>query len=350
MESLWVQLYSELANVFLVHFEKNWLQNCPSDFKPHYNRRYVDIFVLFTSPKHLEAFRNFLNGRHPNMSFAMEHEKQDKMFFLDIAIIREDKTYTTSVYRKPTFSGVYTHFDSFLPSTYKFGTVYTLTYRCFRICSSWTKLHNELVCLKETFLKNDYPKYFINKCFKKFMDNIHVVKETTLTVEKKPLVLVLSYLGSVSLQTRTKMKKSLKNILNCCKLQIVFKNKTRLGNNFHFKDQIPKDLTSGVFYKFQCGLCNESYYGECMRHLNVRIGEHLGVSPLTRKQVKPKNSSVADHLLFCNHSASYDDFSIATRENKKFLLELKESLLIMRDKPSLNRKITSAPLFLFDKA
>ena len=25
-----------------------------------------------------------------------------------------------------TFSGVYTHFDSFLPSAYKFGTVYTL--------------------------------------------------------------------------------------------------------------------------------------------------------------------------------------------------------------------------------
>ena len=27
-----------LANAFLVHFEKNWLQNCPCDFKPHYCR------------------------------------------------------------------------------------------------------------------------------------------------------------------------------------------------------------------------------------------------------------------------------------------------------------------------
>ena len=65
------------------------------------------------------------------------------------------------------------------------------------------------------------------------MDNIHVVKETTLTVEKKPLVVVLPYLGSISLQTRTKLKKSLKNVLNCCKL---FKNKTRLGNNFQGPD------------------------------------------------------------------------------------------------------------------
>ena len=147
------------------------------------------------------------------------------------------------------------------------------------------------------------------------MGNIHVVKETTQTVEKKPLVLVLPYLGSVSLQSRTKLRKSLRDILNCCKLLIVFKNKTRLDNNFHFKHQIPKDLTSGVVYKFECGLCNESYNGECMRHSNVRIGKHIGISPLTRKQVKPKKTAVADHLLCCNHSASYDDFSILMCEN-----------------------------------
>ena len=65
----------------------------------------------------------------------------------------------------------------------------------------------------------------------------------------------------------------------------MFKIKTRLGNNFHFKDQILKDLTSGVIYKFQCGLYNESYHGECMRQLNVRIGEHIGISPFTRNKL-----------------------------------------------------------------
>ena len=122
-----------LVNPFLVYFEKNWLQNCPSDFQPNYYWRYVgDVFVLF---KYLEAFQKFLNGRHAKMSFIIENEKQNRMFFLYVQIIREDKTFTTSAYCKPTFSGVYTHFDSFLPSTCKFGAVYTLTYRCFRICS-----------------------------------------------------------------------------------------------------------------------------------------------------------------------------------------------------------------------
>ena len=70
----------------------------------------------------------------------------------------------------------------------------------------------------------------------------------------------------------------------------MYKNKTRLANSLPFKDWIVKDLTSSVVYKFQCGLCNESYYVACVRHLNVRIGEHIGISPLTKKQVEPKNS------------------------------------------------------------
>ena len=48
-------------------------------------------FILFTSPKHLEAFRNFLNflnGRHAKMSFTIESKKQNRMSLLDIQIIR----------------------------------------------------------------------------------------------------------------------------------------------------------------------------------------------------------------------------------------------------------------------
>ena len=144
---------------------------------------------------------------------------------------------------------------------------------------------------------------------------------------------------------------SLKKILNCCKLEIVFKSKTRIGNNFHFKDQIPKDLTSGVAYKFQCGLCNKPNYCECVRHLNWKIGEHIGIAITTyQKTSNPKNSSVINHLLFCNQSAFCDNFSIlkTKSKNKKFSLKLNVSLLIMRDKLSLIRNTTSTPLYLFD--
>ena len=64
----------------------------------------------------------------------------------------------------------------------------------------------------------------------------------------------------------------------------------------------------------------------------MRIGEHIGISSLTRKKVKPKGSAVGDHLLLCNHFPSFENFNVLTKENKKLLLELKESLLIIRDK------------------
>ena len=64
---------------------------------------------------------------------------------------------------------------------------------------------------------------------------------------------------------------------------------------------------------------------------------------LPKKQVKSENSSKADHLLFCYHPVPYDDFSILKRGNKFFLLELKDGLLIIRDQPSLNMNIASAP-------
>ena len=46
---------------------------------------------------------------------------------------------------------------------------------------------------------------------------------------------------------------------------------------FPLQRPIPKDLISGAVYKFECGLCNEYYYGESIRHLDIRSGEHIGV-------------------------------------------------------------------------
>ena len=123
------------------------------------------------------------------------------------------------------------------------------------------------------------------------------------------------------------MQKSIKDVRNCGKLQVIFKSQDKLCNNFHFKYPVPQILTSGVVYKFQCELCNESYYGECGRHLGLGSGEHIGISPLTNKKVQPrKDSTVCHHLLNCNYSLTFEDFSVLCHENKKYLLELKESL------------------------
>ena len=188
------------------------------------------------------------------------------------------------------------------------------------------------------FQKEGYPENFTDRCFQKFLNNIHLVKENIPTVEKKYLLLVLSYLGIISLQTRTKLQQALKGVLNSCKLEIVFKCQTKLSNSFHYKDPIPKDLISGVIYKFQCGLYNESCYGEqCYYKI---WGTYRCVTSYWKK-VKPSHNSAiyCDNLPHSNFLPSFDNCSILVHENKKYLFEIIESLLIMRDKPTLNRNI-----------
>ena len=106
-----------LANSFLCFYEKKWLRECPKSYRPIYYKRYVDdIFVLFENLDKAEKFKNFLNKKHKNMSFTLEVEKDNKLSFLDIDVIRSEKssTFMTSLYRKPTFSAMYTNIKSFI--------------------------------------------------------------------------------------------------------------------------------------------------------------------------------------------------------------------------------------------
>ena len=122
-------LRTSLADAFLSYHERNWLNNWPQGFTPVFYRRYIDdIFILFKSTDNLKYFQDFLNSCHINKSFSMETKEENKLSFLFVEVIREQSKFTTTIYRQPTFSGVYSNFESFLPSVYKLGIVYTLIY------------------------------------------------------------------------------------------------------------------------------------------------------------------------------------------------------------------------------
>ena len=74
--------------------------------------------------------------------------------------------------------------------------------------------------MKSIFSENGYPENFIDKSFKKFLCNIHLVKENVPKVEKKCLLIALPYLGAISLGTKNKLQKALKSVLHCCKLEM----------------------------------------------------------------------------------------------------------------------------------
>ena len=95
-------------------------------------RRYIDeIFVQFKSKEHLKLFVNHINLKHKIIKFTFETEDSNNFSFLDVKIIRRNKRFVTSIFRKATFTGVFTNYDSFIFDTYKIGLVHTLLFRFF---------------------------------------------------------------------------------------------------------------------------------------------------------------------------------------------------------------------------
>ena len=122
-----------LTNIFLCFHDQIWLDSCPVEFKPVIYRRIVhDTFLLFRYKEHTEKFR------HANIKFTSEIEENNFIsFLLDIKINKDSNKFLKSVYCKPTFSGVFTNFDSYIPLSYKSGFISSLPYGAFKLCSNF---------------------------------------------------------------------------------------------------------------------------------------------------------------------------------------------------------------------
>ena len=183
-----------------------------------------------------------MNNRHKNIKFSFETEKDNSFSFLDVKICREKDKVTTIVFRKDTFSGVYTNFSSFVTLKHKFGLVHTLLHRSFTIVSDFSKFHFEVETLKKTLHENAYPTTFIDKCVGKFVNNILIQKPVFTTVPKLELRIVLPYLGNISSITKKRLNRCISKRLKFCKLQMNFQTGNRLKNYFRFKDRVPETL------------------------------------------------------------------------------------------------------------
>ena len=253
-------------------------------------------------------------------------------------LLQLNKRFVTSIFRKATFSGVFTNYDSFISDTYKIGLVHILLFRFFKICSSMENFHIEVELLRSIFKCNNYPVNIIDQCIKKFFDKLYVPKQIVPTVPKKELLVVLPYLGTFSLNLRKRLYKSVSKSLPQCNIKVIFQSKNRLSSFFKFKDSIPLHLRSHLIYKFQCSNCNITYYGETERHLKVRAGEYISASPLTVKGVNNnKKSSVKDDCFLSGHVCSFNDLTVLNYESHKFKRLIKESLLPTEVKPLSNK-------------
>ena len=193
----------------MCHFENIWLENCPAHFKPIVYKRFVDdTFVLFRTKDHVEKFKNYLNKQHKIIKCTSEIEENGSLLFLNITSTPENNKFVTSVYRKPTFGGVFTNFERFIPEMHKRGLIETLPHRSFRLCSSYENVHREIETLKSIFKHNNYRQNFMNQCISKFLDKLFIKKDLNFMVPKRELTFVLPYLGKLSFDLETKLRRT----------------------------------------------------------------------------------------------------------------------------------------------
>lgn len=96
-----------------------------TDNKEH--STYIDKLTAIPSNKIQETRKSF-NSLNSNLQFTIEAEKQNRMAYLDLMIIRKERgNILTDWYHKQTCSGRYISFKSNLPFSYEHNTIKILT-------------------------------------------------------------------------------------------------------------------------------------------------------------------------------------------------------------------------------
>ena len=117
----------------------------------------------FQYKKLVIEFEKILNSIHPNIAFTTELQSKNCLSFLDVLVDNSGPTLVTSTFRKPTHTGLYTKWNSFVPRRFKINLINCLLDRCYKICSSYKIISDEFEQIKTMLSRNGYPKYVLDK-------------------------------------------------------------------------------------------------------------------------------------------------------------------------------------------
>ena len=335
-----------MANIFLNHHETEWLNQCPSEFKPILYRRYVDdTFLLFKCQSHVSKFHEYINAKHPRIKFTVENERNNSLPFLDVLVSKVDSKFETSTYRKPTHTGLGMKAKSAISTAYKKSLIECLVDRATKINSSHTALCKEIHKLKTYFCQNGFNLKWVQNIINRKIELAQSGIQPIPTVSKLKIYCKLPYMSSLHNRTlEIDLKKLVGRFYPYVDLKIIFQNNNTIGKMFPFKDVIPNDLRSNIVYKFTCGMCDSTYIGETTRHFRTRVSEHMGISPRTGN---PSSivTNVREHCETADHPINPSNFSILQTGQANDIMML-ESIAIHSRKPTLNGTTKSTPLYV----
>ena len=330
-----------LSNIFMSHQEKKWLEDCPVDIKPLKYLRYVDdTFLIFNDRQNPNDFLNYLNHKHPNIKLTIENETNNTLPFLDVFIQRKEFTFETSVYRKPTFTGLGTNFLSNTQHNFKISSIKTLIYRAYNLCSNYKLFNKEIVFIVNFFKNNKYPTslvYYHIRCFlNKLYDKGN--QPTIHTVNKNKIFCKIPYAGYLTYKIKNDLNLFFRKHYPQLNINLISTNNYSIGSLFKHKMPLPDFLCSSVVYSYSSLECaTPQYIGSTIRQLQCRIDEHKGISVRTKLPVSTPNfSSIREYCNNKNMIINNNQFKILSRCSNPFDIRLLEALYIKKLSPPLN--------------
>ena len=135
-----------------------------SDVKPKIYKRFVDDTIAAIKTTKINDFHGHLNAQNPHIQFTIERYHPDGLAYLDtLNEVREDGCIDISVYRKPTHTDKYLHFDSLQPIHHKAAVAKSLYSRAAKVSSSPLNKRLEVEHINRVLESNGYPKEFLKK-------------------------------------------------------------------------------------------------------------------------------------------------------------------------------------------
>ena len=183
------------------------------------------ILSPYSNEQDCNTFFIQLNSLHPSLCFINEKKSNHSLAFLDVLVERHDSEFLTLVYRKPTFTGQYLHWNSFSSQKRKINLIGTLVHRAFMICSK-SKLDQKLDKIRSILLKNGYPEHVINSAFKRKPQQLN--SNPVHTVKKCPVYLHIPWIGNVSMKFEKQITSAVKR---CFFSMCYFQHPTALSSD-----------------------------------------------------------------------------------------------------------------------
>jgi hypothetical protein len=156
----------------------------------------------------------------------------------------------SSVYRKPTHTGRYLHFESSHSIHIKSGAGESLVNRASVLCQNEQDLKAEMYTMKKELLYNAYPTKFVASVMHK--KSVKEIKQINSSGR---------FLGMVSVPYCTGVSKKSRMICYLYKIKAVFKAKCTLGGYLRkTKPKLELLQKSRCVYKIRCE-CGRFYNG-----------------------------------------------------------------------------------------